>query len=140
MHTELAQRNFGAISQHLFQNLRNSANFRIRPIFSIVLVRTYRYTISDMRSFCNFWLIVVYSWVRYTNNNTASLYTFEADICFLLALAGKLAFPWLYTFFTGHSRKKKRKSHPSYFSVELNSTHRRLQWFFPFFRFWLYFI
>jgi hypothetical protein len=39
------------------------------------------------------------------NPAVTPLYTYEMDLCFLLALAAKLAFPWLYTFFTGHSCK-----------------------------------
>ena len=41
--------------------------------------------------------------MRYVNPAAASQYTFEVDLCFWLALAGKVAFPWLYTYFTGHS-------------------------------------
>merc|ERR1712183_561426 len=35
------------------------------------------------------------------NAKVSSLYTYEVDICFMAALIAKLAFPWLYEYYTG---------------------------------------
>merc|ERR1711972_1209633 len=37
------------------------------------------------------------------NTVASSAYTYEVDVCFLAALATKLAFPWIYQYFTGES-------------------------------------
>merc|ERR1719382_2122247 len=39
----------------------------------------------------------------YENTAASSDYTYEVDVCFMAALATKLAFPWLYQYFTGQS-------------------------------------
>ena len=39
----------------------------------------------------------------FENTVASSAYTYEVDVCFLAALATKLAFPWIYQYFTGES-------------------------------------
>ena len=39
----------------------------------------------------------------YENTAASTDYTYEVDVCFMAALATKLAFPWLYQYFTGQS-------------------------------------
>ena len=39
----------------------------------------------------------------YENTKASSDYTYEVDVCFMAALATKLAFPWLYQYFTGQA-------------------------------------
>merc|ERR1719414_2186304 len=39
----------------------------------------------------------------YENTVASSAYTYEVDLCFMAALLTKLAFPWLYQYFTGQA-------------------------------------
>ena len=39
----------------------------------------------------------------YENTAASTDYTYEVDVCFMAALATKLAFPWLYQYFTGQA-------------------------------------
>ena len=39
----------------------------------------------------------------FENTAASTDYTYEVDVCFMAALATKLAFPWLYQYFTGQA-------------------------------------